>query len=101
MPTCSRPIEQGIAVTRAEIAAIADNPAPPTFENTLVAMERAGQMLDRAKAVLGQLTSANTNDTLDAAQTALAPQLTAMSDDIYLNDKLSSGSRRSTTTARR
>ena len=36
-----------------------------------------GQMLDRANAVLGQLTSANTNDTLDAAQTALAPQLTA------------------------
>ena len=81
-------IEQGIAVTRAEIAAIADNPAEPTFENTLVAMERSGQMLDRANAVLSQLTSANTNDTLDAAQTALAPQLTALSDDIYLNDKL-------------
>jgi Zn-dependent oligopeptidase len=81
-------IEQGIAVTRAEIAAIADNPAPPTFDNTLVALERSGQMLDRANAVLNQLTSANTNDTLDAAQTALAPQLTALSDDIYLNDKL-------------
>jgi peptidyl-dipeptidase Dcp len=81
-------IEQGIAVTRAEIAAIADNPAAPTFENTLVAMERSGQVLDRANAVLNQLTSANTNDTLDAAQTALAPQLTALSDDIYLNDTL-------------
>lgn len=81
-------IEQGIAVTRAEIAAIGDNPAAPTFENTLVAMERSGQMLDRAGAVLNQLTSANTNDALDAAQSALAPQLTALSDDIYLNDKL-------------
>ncbi|HYD23269.1 MAG TPA: M3 family metallopeptidase [Croceibacterium sp.] len=81
-------IEQGIAITRAEVAAIADNPEPATFDNTLVALERTGQMLDRANAVLNQLTSANTNDALDAAQTALAPQLTALSDEIYLNDKL-------------
>ena len=81
-------IEQGIAITRAEIDAIANNAEPATFENTLVAMERAGQMLGRANAVLNQLTSANTNDALDAAQAAVAPQLTALDDYIYLNDKL-------------
>lgn len=81
-------IEQGIAIKRAEIEAIANNPAAPTFENTLVAMQRAGQMLARARTVLDQLVAANTNDTLDAAQAATAPQLTALDDDIYLNDKL-------------
>jgi len=81
-------IEHGIAIKRAEIEAIANNPEAPTFENTLVAMERSGQMLTRAATVLGQLTSANTNDTLDAADTALTPQLTALSDAIYLNDRL-------------
>jgi peptidyl-dipeptidase Dcp len=81
-------IEQGIAIERAEIEAIANDPAPATFENTLVAMQRAGQVLHRARAVLEQLTAANTNDTLDAAQAALAPKLTALSDDIYLNAKL-------------
>jgi peptidyl-dipeptidase Dcp len=81
-------IEQGIAIKRAEIEAIAHNPAPATFDNTLVAMQRTGQMLDRARGVLSQLTAANTNDTLDAAQSALAPKLTALNDDIYLNDRL-------------
>ncbi len=81
-------IERAIAVKRAEIDAIAGNPEAPTFDNTLVAMERAGQMLDRAMAVFDQLVSANTNPTLDAAQAALAPQLTALDDDIYLDDAL-------------
>ena len=81
-------IEQGIAIALAEIDAIANNPEPPTFENTLVALQRAGQMLDRATAVLGQVQGANTNDTLDAVQEAMAPKLSALSDAISLNDKL-------------
>lgn len=81
-------IEQGIAIKRAEIEAIANNPAPATFENTLVAMQRTGQVLSRARGVLEQLTAANTNDTLDAAQAALAPKLTELDDAIYLNAKL-------------
>ena len=81
-------IEQGIAIKRAEIEAIANNPAPATFENTLVAMQRAGQMLNRARGVFDQLAAANTNDTLDAVQAALAPKLTELDDAIYLNDKL-------------
>ena len=81
-------IEQGIAITLAEIARIANNPAPPTFANTLVAMERTGQVFDRAYYAFSQEVGANTNDTLDAADTALSPQIAALSDAIYLNPEL-------------
>ena len=81
-------IEQGIAINLAEMERIATNPEPPTFENTLVAMERAGQVLGRAYAPFGQEVSANTNATLDAAQSALAPQMASMRDAIYLDAQL-------------
>ena len=81
-------IEQGILINTAEIEAIAENPAAPTFANTLEAMELSGQQLTRALAVFGSLTAANTNDTLDAIDSATAPQLAALSDATYLNEKL-------------
>ena len=81
-------IEQGIAIRLAEIERIATDPEPPTFANTLVAMERTGQVFGRAYAPFGQEVSANTNDTLDAAQSALAPQIAAMHDAIYLDEQL-------------
>ena len=81
-------IEQGIAIQLAEVAAIANNPDAPTFDNTIVALERSGQMLSRANSVFGALTSANTNDTLDAIDTATAPKLAAMRDAITLDPKL-------------
>jgi peptidyl-dipeptidase Dcp len=81
-------IEQGIAIEQAEIEAIANNPAAPTFENTLVAMERAGRMLNRTYATFGQVQGANTNDALDAVEEAVSPKLAALNDAIYLNDKL-------------
>ena len=81
-------IEQGIAINKAEIEAIAGNPADPTFENTIEAMERSGQQLTRAIYVFGALTAANTNPTLDAIDSATAPQLAALQDSIYLNDRL-------------
>jgi peptidyl-dipeptidase Dcp len=81
-------IEAGIAAKRAEIAAIAANPEPPTFKNTIVALEAAGSMLTRVRNVFDQLVSANTNDTLDAADTATSPALAALDDDIYLNARL-------------
>ena len=81
-------IEQGMAIKLAEIQAIAANPQAPTFENTLVAMERTGRMYDRANAAFGQLVAANTNDTLDAADKALSPRIAAMYDTIYLNPRL-------------
>jgi peptidyl-dipeptidase Dcp len=81
-------IEQGIAIQLAEVDAIAGNPAAPTFENTLVELEKSGQMLTRALYVFGALTAANTNDTLDAIDSETAPKLSNMRDTILLNEKL-------------
>ena len=81
-------IEAGIAQKKAQMRMIAMQRSAPTFENTLVAMERAGQLYDRAYNVFSQLTSANTNETLDAVDTAISPQIAAMNDAIYLDDAL-------------
>ena len=81
-------IEQGIAITQAEVRAIADDPAPPTFANTIEALERSGQMLARAYAVFSALAGANTNDKLDAVDTATSPKLAALRDAIDLDPKL-------------
>jgi peptidyl-dipeptidase Dcp len=81
-------IEQGIAINKAEIEAIANNPDDPTFENTLEAMERSGQQLTRTLYIFSALTAANTNGTLDAIDSATAPQLAELQDSIYLNDRL-------------
>ena len=81
-------IEQGIAIKLAEIEHIACNPESPTLENTLIAMERSGQMLNRAYAPFSQKVSADTNDVLNAADSALSPQMAAMEDAIYLNPAL-------------
>ncbi len=81
-------IEQGIAIQKAETEAIANNPDAPTFANTIEAMERAGQMLDRADKVFAAVVSANTNDMLDKADSATSPQLAALNDAILLNPKL-------------
>ncbi len=71
-----------------EIEKIADDTAAPTFENTLVAMEKSGQMLGRVQRVFGILTSANTNPELQKAEEEVSPELAAHFDAIYLNPKL-------------
>lgn len=81
-------IEEGMAQSLAEVRRIADDPAPPTFENTIVAMERQGRMLARAQSAFGQVTQANTNPALQKAQVALGPKMAAYSDSIYLDPKL-------------
>jgi peptidyl-dipeptidase Dcp len=81
-------IEAGMAQNLAEIKRIADDPAPPTFENTFVAMERSGRLLNRALAAFNCVSEANTNPVLQDAKTALAPALAAHRDAIYLNAKL-------------
>ena len=81
-------IEAGMAQQLEEIRAIADNPAPPTFDNTLVAMEKTGALFQRATAAFDTVTGANTNPTLQKAEEALAPQLAAHHDAIYLNPRL-------------
>ena len=81
-------IEAGMAEQQAEIQAIADNPAPPTFDNTIVAMEKSGQLFDRARAAFNGVTGANTNPALQHVETVEAPKLAAHHDFIYLNTKL-------------
>lgn len=81
-------IEAGMAKSLAEVRAIADNPAAPTFENTIVAMEKQGQMLDRAQSAFGQVAQANTNPTLQKAQQELGPKFAAYGDSIFLDPKL-------------
>jgi peptidyl-dipeptidase Dcp len=81
-------IEEGMRRQLAEVAVIADQTAAPTFDNTIVALERSGDLLTRVLKVFGGLTSANTNDALQAVQSEEAPKLAAHSDAIYLNDKL-------------
>jgi peptidyl-dipeptidase Dcp len=81
-------IEAGMAQQLAEINKIATNPAAPTFENTLVAMERSGRLLARASAAFNGVSQANTNPVLQKAKTALAPQIAAHMDAIRLNKML-------------
>ena len=77
-----------MAANKAEITAIANNKAAPTFANTIVAMEKSGLMLRRVQAMFGALTSANTNDELDAIDSKTSPLLAAMYDEIAMNPKL-------------
>jgi peptidyl-dipeptidase Dcp len=81
-------IEAGIAQQLLEVQAIVKDPAAPTFENTLVPLEKSGQLLDRARQAFDGVTDANTTPFLQAAKTALAPKLAAHHDAIYLNAKL-------------
>ncbi|HUB51622.1 MAG TPA: peptidyl-dipeptidase Dcp [Terracidiphilus sp.] len=81
-------IDAGIAAQYKEVEAIADDPAAPTFENTLVALEKSGQLLNRVTNVFGAVTSANTNDTLQKVLEYEAPRQAALNDAIFLNPKL-------------
>jgi peptidyl-dipeptidase Dcp len=79
---------EGLRLQQEEVNKIANNPAKPTFENTLVALEVSGKLLDRASSAFGSQTSANTNPTLQKLREEMAPKLAANSDQIYLNPKL-------------
>jgi peptidyl-dipeptidase Dcp len=81
-------IKAGIEQQRKEIEAIAGNPAPPTFANTLEAMENTGELLSTVTPVFSNLQSSNTNGQLQAINREVAPLLTALRDDIRLNPAL-------------
>ncbi len=80
--------DAGMAAQLKEVLAIADNPQPATFDNTLVALERSGQLLDRATTVFFNLVGADTNDARDKLRSDYAPRFAAHSDAIQLNAKL-------------
>jgi peptidyl-dipeptidase Dcp len=78
----------GMAQQKREVAAIANSPAPPSFGNTVVAMERSGLLLERTELAFSAVNGADTNDTLQATDTKTSPLLAAHNDFIYLNPKL-------------
>ncbi|MEO6172484.1 MAG: M3 family metallopeptidase, partial [Arenimonas sp.] len=80
--------DRGMADNTKEIDAIANNEAAATFDNTILAMEKSGQILTRALVVFGNLTGANTNDTLDKLDADYSPKFAAHRDSVYLNAKL-------------
>ncbi|MGL4937933.1 M3 family metallopeptidase [Shewanella sp.] len=81
-------LEQGIAENYQEILAIANNPAAPTFDNTIVAMEKSGALLTRASSVFYNLVSSNSNPELLNIQGEMAPKMAQHSDNINLNPAL-------------
>ena len=81
-------IEAGMAEQLKEMRAIADDPAAPTVENTVVAMEKTGALFNRVMAAFSGVAGANTNPELERIQQEEAPKLAAHQDAIYLDGKL-------------
>ena len=81
-------LEAGMAEQLKEVRVIAENPAAPTFENTVVAMEKTGDLLNRVSLAFSGVTGANTNPVLEKLQEIEAPKLAAHQDAIFLNAKL-------------
>jgi peptidyl-dipeptidase Dcp len=80
--------EAGMREQLQEVHRIAHNPAPPTFQNTIIALERSGQLLDRVQATFSNLNACNTDTQMQQIDTEMAPQLTAQRDAIFLDPAL-------------
>lgn len=80
--------EAGMRAQLKEVEAIAHNAEPATFENTIVALERSGRLLDRVDTVFSNLSSCNTDDEMQKIDTEMAPKLAAHQDAIFLNAAL-------------
>jgi peptidyl-dipeptidase Dcp len=79
---------EGMRIQLEEVGAIANDPAAPTFDNTIVALERSGQLLNRVDTAFQLLNSCNTDDKMQAIDTEMAPKLAAHQDAILLNPGL-------------
>ena len=80
--------ETAIAVSRAEIDAIVNNPAKPTFKNTILALEKQGELLDRISSVFFNILECNTSEELQAIAMRVQPKLTELGNDVSLNPEL-------------
>jgi peptidyl-dipeptidase Dcp len=81
-------LEAGMAEQLKEIQAITDDPAAPTFENTLVVLEKSGQLYNRVQQVFDGVVQANSNPTLAKVDEIESPKRAAHDDAIFLNEKL-------------
>src|SRR6266513_3625151 len=80
--------EEGMREELKEVEAVANNSEKPTFDNTIVALERTGRLLDRAQRTFSNLTACDTNPTRQKIDKETAPKLAAHRDEIFLNPKL-------------
>ena len=80
--------EEGMARQNAEIEAIVSNPEAPTFDNTIVALDRSGELLGEVSRVFFALSGSNTNDEIQEIQKQVSPMLAAHRDEIQLNPGL-------------
>ena len=92
--------ERAFAEHEAEIAKIADQKEPPTFDNTIVALENAGRALQRVDDVFGQLVGTDSNDTLLAIERDISPRTAAHWNKVRMNDGLFARHRRALSEAR-
>ncbi|MEE1316557.1 MAG: M3 family metallopeptidase, partial [Prevotella sp.] len=81
-------INEGVAQQKANIKAITENTSKPTFQNTIVALDKSGEALSRAVGTFSPLSSSNSNKDLQALDKEISPILSAHSDDIYMNPEL-------------
>lgn len=79
---------KGIESHQAEVETIVNNEEAPTFENTILALEYSGQLMDKVQSVFGNLMSANTNDTLQGIAKEIYPMISRYQDEIMMNAKL-------------
>src|SRR5690606_6135918 len=80
--------EEGMKVHSQEIEKIANDTSDPSFDNTILAMENAGELLNKVSTVFFNLSSAHTNDSIKELAQTIAPELSKHNDNIYLNEKL-------------
>jgi len=80
--------EEGMKQYQQDVQAIINNPASPTFDNTIAALDGCGQLLDRVNSAFFNVLEADGNDAMDEIANQIAPQLSALTDGIYMNDSL-------------
>src|SRR5674476_49898 len=80
--------DSAIEETKAEVQGIIDNPDSPDFSNTIVALDLAGEKLERIKAIFFNLNSAETSDEMEEIAQVIAPKLSDFGNDITLNEQL-------------
>lgn len=80
--------EEGIKVKRAELDQIINNPAQATFENTIEALEKSGELLTKVSRVFFNISGSNGNDETQKIAETITPELSKLNNDIFLNEKL-------------
>lgn len=79
---------EGIKIKRAEIDAVINNPDKPTFDNTIAAIEKSGELLKKVSRVFSNISGSNGDDETQKIAETITPELSKLNNDIFLNEKL-------------